>query len=349
MSIADESPLHDFPDRAFRRTLEHPDNLCAFLSRVVPELSERFDYERMEVLNRSFPLEDWRARESDVLIQLPYQSEKGEEGEALICALIEHQSSTDPRMPLRTLLYSTLFWEREWKSWEDAPAPRPRFELTPVLPIVLHTGPRPWGAHRQFRDLISGPEPFRAFAPVWEPLFWELSEQSVESLLQSTSEWLQAMAVVRSQQEDYPTFEAIYVEVLQKIGLLYERDRIRGTELGQMVMTYALWRRPIEDRATLLAITEFQQEESEWQREAAQMGKTIAQSLYEEGLIEGREEGAVMALQRVVLRTGRKVLGEPSKEVEATILSISDVNRLEQMAVQISELTSWEEVVNKGT
>jgi hypothetical protein len=46
-------------------------------------------------------------------------------------------------MPLRSLLYAVLYWEQEWRRWE---ASHPRGEplrLTPVLPIVFHTGGEP--------------------------------------------------------------------------------------------------------------------------------------------------------------------------------------------------------------
>ena len=38
------------------------------------------------------------------------------------------QSSPDPRMPLRLLVYSALYWEREWKAWEQEHPPVRRWE-----------------------------------------------------------------------------------------------------------------------------------------------------------------------------------------------------------------------------
>ena len=59
--------------------------------------------------------------------------------------------------------------------YERGQAPRPEFQLTPVLPIVFHTGPRPWNAPRTLAKLVGGPEGFRPFVPLYQPLFWVLA------------------------------------------------------------------------------------------------------------------------------------------------------------------------------
>jgi hypothetical protein len=81
----------------------------------------------------------WRRRESDLLFRIPFRTES-DQPPALVCVLLEHQSAPDPQMPLRMLLYAVLYWEREWKAWQtEHPAGTP-LRLSPVLPIVFHTG-----------------------------------------------------------------------------------------------------------------------------------------------------------------------------------------------------------------
>ena len=132
-----DDPLHDFPDRAIRSGLEDRRNLRDLIAEVLPDLVDRFDFERVEPVPITFLLDDWRERESDMLFRLPFRA--GEElPPALVCLLIEHQSKADPWMPLRILVYAALYWEREWKAWE-AQRPRPAgFRLSPVVPIVVH-------------------------------------------------------------------------------------------------------------------------------------------------------------------------------------------------------------------
>ena len=110
----------NFADRIYRESLKNPDNLRDLVSTVLPELARGLVFERAELLDREFPLDDWRRRESDLLFRIPYRD--GDTVlEALICLLLEHQSQPDARMPLRLLLYAVLYWEREWKNWERRP------------------------------------------------------------------------------------------------------------------------------------------------------------------------------------------------------------------------------------
>jgi hypothetical protein len=145
MGSAEESP-RDLADRILRETLRHPANLRALLRQVVPDLAAGFDCEHARLLDREFPLEDWRRREADLPFEVPFRYDTGE-GLALVCVLIEHQSNTDPLMPLRTLLYALLYWDRQWKEWAAQPKPRGSLRLRPVLPIVLYTGSTAWGSN----------------------------------------------------------------------------------------------------------------------------------------------------------------------------------------------------------
>jgi putative YhgA-like transposase len=166
MSLFDEPPLHDFPDRAIRRLLENPSNLRDLIAAVVPDLVDRFDFERLEILPRAFLLDDWRRRESDLLFRLPFRDDDSAPP-VLVCLLIEHQSVADPVMPLRVLIYAMLYWQEEWRAWEDVRPRQDALRLSPILPVVFHTGPGTWQTNRELVELIVGPEALRAFAPRW--------------------------------------------------------------------------------------------------------------------------------------------------------------------------------------
>jgi len=47
--------------------------------------------------------------------------------------------------------------------------------LTPVVPIVFHTGKKVWRKHRKLAGLLGGPQAFRKYAPSWRPLFLDLA------------------------------------------------------------------------------------------------------------------------------------------------------------------------------
>src|SRR6059058_5544719 len=95
-------PPRDLTDRVIRQALRHPANLRAFLHQAVPDLADGFDCERARLLDREFPLDDWRRREADLPFEIPYRTDSGEVP-ALVCVLIEHQSDSDTVVPLRLL------------------------------------------------------------------------------------------------------------------------------------------------------------------------------------------------------------------------------------------------------
>jgi hypothetical protein len=190
MALADKDPLRDLADRAVRDSLRFPEHLRGLLGRVVPELVDGFVFEQLRVLDRDFPMEDWRRRQADLPIEIPYRAGKLAVA-ALVVVLLEHQSDTDPMMPLRLLYFAVIYWDQQWRAWEELPTPKPPFRLNPVLPVVVYTGTTPWGSNRTLADLLGEPRALHAYAPVWQPLFWNLAEQTPEELLVSDNAWLQ--------------------------------------------------------------------------------------------------------------------------------------------------------------
>jgi hypothetical protein len=77
MSLFDDPPLHDFPDRAIRRIQADPANLRDLIAAVLPDLVARFDFARVGDAGREFVLEDWRRRENDLLFRLPFRTATG--------------------------------------------------------------------------------------------------------------------------------------------------------------------------------------------------------------------------------------------------------------------------------
>lgn len=147
----------------------------------MPDLADGFDCDRARLVDREIVLPDWRRREADLPFEIPYRA-GAEEIPALVYVLVEHQSDTDPVLPLRMLFYAVAFWEKQWGAWEKAARPKPPLRLYPVLPIVLYTGSVPWGSNRTLAEMLSEPAAFHAFAPSWQPLFWNLSERTPQAL-----------------------------------------------------------------------------------------------------------------------------------------------------------------------
>src|SRR5262249_50113865 len=148
-----------------REALLHPRNLRALVRAQAPALADRLAYDQLEVVPPAYLLDDWRKRERDVLVRLPFLDTSGRA--LLVCILIEHQSTTDPAMPLRLLLYAVLYWEQEWRAWETHHERGQPLRLTPVLPLVLHTGAQRWDTSRQLAELFDVPAEWQVWLPTW--------------------------------------------------------------------------------------------------------------------------------------------------------------------------------------
>jgi hypothetical protein len=338
MTLADDA-LHDLPDRAIRQSLTHPEHLRALLAEAVPDLAPNFDCTRARLLEREFPLDDWRRREADLPFEIPYRVGDTEIF-ALVFVLIEHQSTVDRWMPLRTLLYTLLYWEQAWKRWEDAPAPKPPARLPPVLPIVLYTGPGLWEGNQYITDLMAEPRPFHAFAPVWRPLFWNLSERTPEQLLASTSEWLQALAVIRAEDAGAEEFRAVYNEAVRRLSALAGRDRVRWYDLLRIVLTWVLWRRPETEQQPLLQAAQESHTDIVWRREVQQMtnklGETMPQRIQRETRVE--------TLRRTLLILLEDRFNAVSDEVRRRAEACIDPTKLETAIRRVSQVRGAEDL-----
>jgi hypothetical protein len=296
----------DFPDHAIREALIQPRNLRAVLREVAPEIADRLDYTRLEIVKRAYLLDDWRERDNDVLVRLPLLGMPAGT-QVLVCILIEHQSSADPVMPLRLLLYAVLHWEREWQLWERQHPRGEPLRLTPILPVVFHTGQRPWNTNRTLADLIAAGE-CKAWAPQWPTRFYDLADHPAETLLQATEAWWQAMAVVRAEWADRDEFTRVLGEALRHLEPQAQADRVGWQQLIKTMRYWGLFRRPKPEHAEILAPVRGCMANAELQREIETMAEQMQQTWEQELLARGRQVGEAAGEARGELKYCRKMV-----------------------------------------
>jgi hypothetical protein len=233
-------------------------------------------------------------------------------------------------MPLRTLLYVSLYWDRQWHTWESGDPPRPRFRLRPVLPIVLYTGPRPWGSNTRLADLLGEPSVFHSFAPAWQPLFWNLADQTPEQLLQTGREWLQALSVIRAENEDSAVFEQVFTEAVKRLANLHGRDAVRWQDLMRLVLTYVAWRRPEPERAHLFEASQTAQTDQKRKEDIEKMGKQIQGTLADIAMAKAE----LLLSRRMLKRLLEKRFGPLPEELLERIDNCQDLARLEAAVVE---------------
>ena len=70
------------------------------------------------------------------------------------------------------------------------------------------------------------------------------------------------------------------------------------------------------------------------------------QHILEEGRQEGRREGQVRHAQGVLARQGRQRFGAPRKAVEAALLAITDLERLDRMIDRVLQAADWNDLLS---
>ena len=346
-----------FADQAFRSALRQPVHLRAFLRRVIPDIADRLDFEQARYADPELPFDDWRGRHCDLLVEIPCRTEGGATESILVCVLIEHQSRGDPRMPLRTLIYSTLYWDRQWREWEARDAGKPPFRLRPLLPVVLCADEKPWGTARRLADLFEPDNPFPDFIPRWEPLFWELSSANSDELLNSTEAFDQFLAVVRAGESEADEFGEVFRRALEQLQERHAEQRVVLSDMLRLVFTWAMWRRPPREQARWNELTTQTVRDAETRRELENMNKPAIQELYEEtiriekerGREEGREEGLekgrLAAMRESIIRIGRLRFKSPNSRVEEAVMAEASLERLGNMHDRAISAPGWEEIL----
>ncbi len=343
MPLFDRPPVHDFPDRAFRDALEQIANLRDVLVEAVPDIASHLVFEQAEYIKPAFLLEDWRGRESDLLCLIPYRVSDTTEEMVLICVLLEHQSRSDPLMPLRVLLYAMLFWEQQWKEYERGHEDRAALRLTPVIPIVFHTGLRDWSSNRSLADLFEGPEALRAYAPQWPLVFWDLAAHTPEQLLASDGPFAQFLAIVRAEQSDAERFRQIFTQLAEQLEPLAGQDKMRWRDLLWLMVSWVVQRRSQEEGEALSRTLAEKQRDLALREEVQTMSEATKKTWIQ---VEAEK-----AETRVALRSQREILtavltdrfGELPESIQTLIQNCDQIDRLRGAILQAYKIKSLDE------
>ncbi len=354
--MSEPDPINDFADRAFREVLEDVDNLRAFLREVLGPIADGFDVAHRKVLPRDFLLPSWKGRERDLLFEIPYRLPNCEEL-ALVCVLIEHQTKPNPLMPLRMLIYAVFYWEKRLRAWESSKGARSPFQIPPVVPVVLHASPTRWTGPRELGELLGEPSAFHSFAPVWKPVFWEVGDHSADELLHNEDAFLLMMAIVKVEDDERDEALRVYREFLIRLATVRQTSNARWTHLLRFALGWVLNRRPRDEKQVWVDKTLENQNDILMREEIENMKQTIAQSWVEEGIKIGEERGEkrgekrgeIIGLLRMIVKIGTKRLGQPTESVQEFLQSISEIDRLDRIADQVQEITSWQELLERET
>lgn len=233
---------------------------------------------------------------------------------------LDFQSGPDPDLPRRILLYNALLHER--------------YGL-PVHSVVVLLRPR------ADRGDLNGtvkyavrPERGRLDFAFEVVRLWQVP---VERLLASGLGTLPLAAL--GQMPEGQTLDEALPEVVARLVQRIETET--GAEQERLLLTasYVLMGlRLSHERAIEL-----------FQGVGKMRDSTTYQAILDEGraegLTKGRVEGEVKEARKVLLRLGRKHLGEPSSTTEAAVQAIHDVDHLELLIERVMEVANWQELL----
>jgi predicted transposase YdaD len=288
-------------DHSYKLLFSHAEMVADLIRGFVHEDWVReIDFSTLERVEASFVTRELRERESDII----WRARWGGERWLYVYLLLEFQSTVDPFMALRVLVYTGLLWQ----SLERDGALSPSGRLPPVLPLVLYNGDRPWSAALDLAELIEEVpggleryrprfryclldegriaaeelEPLRNLAAALFRLEKSRDAVEIERVLTALIEWLQAPQQGSLRQ----AFAVWIVKVLS--------NRLPGVEIPQVT--------ELQEVKSMLAerVTEWTQQ---WKQEGFEEGLERGM---EKGLEKGLEKGQEKSLER--LRT--VLLGE---------------------------------------
>jgi len=134
-------------DAAYKELFSHPRMVEDLLRGIVTgEWSDALDFTTLEKLPAEYVSDDLRRRQGDLLWRVRFRDRW-----LYVLVLLEFQSTVDPNMALRLLVYTGLLYQdliRRGASEQDE-------KLPPVLPIVFYNGRSRWTAALEVSDLIA--------------------------------------------------------------------------------------------------------------------------------------------------------------------------------------------------
>ena len=329
-------PVHD---AAYKDLFSHPrmveDLLRGF---AAPEWSHTLDFSTLEKLPAEYVSDDLRRRHGDALWRVRFRDRTW----LYLLVMLEFQSTTDPYMAVRILVYTGLLYQdliRRGAFGDDG-------RLPPVLPVVLYNGRPRWTAPAEVGDLISqAGEELAPFQP--SQRYFLLDER-------------------RWGEDDLPRRNLVSALVgLENSGSAESLSRLLGALSG--------WLRGSEDDELRRAFVE-------WVRQVVLPGRfpgaapPVAQALegggamlaesvkewteqwfregQEKGLEQGREQGLERgrAEERALLcrLAARKFGAETAARLEGLLERLSDPERLAEVGDRIIECATEAELLDRA-
>jgi predicted transposase/invertase (TIGR01784 family) len=316
-------------DHSYKLLFSHPEMVADLLRGFVHEgWVEQLDFASLEKVSGSYVADDLRDRESDVI----WRARWGRDW-LYVYLLLEFQSTVDPFMAVRVMVYLGLLYQDLIRSQNL----RANDRLPPVLPIVLYNGKAPRNAEENVGDLIApAPSGLERYRPSLHYLLLDEGRYTESELAPLRN---LAAAVFRVENSTDPEALARVLDALLAwigapeqaslrdafvvwLNRVVLRGKLPGVEFPQL--------NDLQEIRTMLA-----ERATDWTQTWKQQGR-------QEGLAEGIQKGeAALLLRQLEVRFG------PLSEADRARLMEADADTLLRWGERILTATTLAEVVNR--
>jgi hypothetical protein len=319
--------IRHFRENGLKLLLQHPGNAHDLLALAGTSLLDRIDFARMTVDPTTYVASDYRHLASDLVLRAPFRYSTGRRGSrtVLLYILIEHQSEPDPLMVLRILDYLVQIWKGQVRTRSQRGRLPAQIRLQPILPVVLYTGIQPWSDLGRLVDLVDAGDLFREVTPEYQPLFVSLPALSAAALETSGGYLGWVLELLKQRHTRPEEFRDLLGRVVHQLETMSAAERLCWLELLSYLeaMVYHDREKSEHEELRELILTSVQTDEH--RQEVVTMRESMADFVR----AEGRKEGTVLTLRKVLLRHLRNRFGKVPKSVEKAVNATEDTTRLD--------------------
>lgn len=334
------SSTHKPHDALFKTIFgEHAEVVADALRALLP--GPLFDALDLSTLTRVDPElidEDLRRLRADVLYSAQLAGH-----EVLFYLLFEQQHTPVRLMPFRCGEYVFRIWARLIRRHRREHGRSPS-TLPVILPIVIHTGPRPWSAPLRLEELFDLPSALlplvRPFVPGLTLFLDDIPATDAEVLRTRPGDPLYRLVWLLFR---HAAADPALLDRLRSWGddlvAVWTRD---GEAIGDRLFRYILLTNDAIDTAELSALMGDMLGER-----AQEVAMTAGERLYEDGRrtgrTEGREEGVQLAKRSMLLTLLRQKFGDLPESATSRIAT-ADIEQLDRWLPRIFEARAVDDI-----
>lgn len=310
--------IHNKYDKGYKSLLSIKKNFIDFIKTFVKvEMIEEVEEDDVTLWDKEFITLNFDRRESDLIYEIKLEKRN------IFFILIELQSKVDKTMSYRMLNYMIEIWRK----WDKNRNPNENFILPQIVPCVLYNGKSRWNAPLELKALYGNTT--EDYLLNYRYILIDIYRYKAEELLNFGN-------IISS---------AFYLDTATKEDMEYRLNKL-GENLKnsdrKLIKEFVNWAINVlvldDDKKEIIKNNVIKEDDE--MGNLAQIGKEIFFDGLSQGRKEGRNEGKIALIQKIL---SKKLNSFPPKEIILK-LNGATIEKIEKIEDTIFEINSWEEV-----